>query len=82
MDSMDVQASSLDRLAPFVKLAAEAEIRSRSRANAARDRVSSLRQQLADAEREMTEAVRESESDQTFLRDVWDHYRTEAVSQR
>jgi hypothetical protein len=76
---MDNDTGTLDRLAPFVKLAGEAEIRSRARANAARDRVSALRAQLADAEREMAEAVRESESDQTFLRDVWDHYRAEAT---
>ena len=84
MNSLDAPSptNSLDKLAPFVKLATEAEIRSRGRANAARDRVSSLRRQLADAEQEMAEAVRESENDQTFLRQVWDHYRTEAEAAR
>ena len=80
--SLDVKAGPLDQLAPFVKMAVETEIRSRGRANAARDRVTSLRAQLAEAEREMSAAVRENESDQTFLREVWDTFRSEAVAQR
>lgn len=82
MESVEVASGALDQLAPFVKLAVEAEVRSRGRANAARDRVTSLRQQLAEAEKDMATAVRESESDQTFLRDVWETFRSESQARR
>lgn len=66
-----------ERISPFVRAAFDASQRAQGRANAVRDKVGVLRAQLAAAEGELSTAERESDQAQQFLREVWDHYRSE-----